>query len=122
MKHVKSTVTGPWWIRPLKLAILTICVLGTVSACSTIAPGPVDSHSIEFDGNKQNAGILGVHRGGGFDVSPFFVEQFNDRATRFGSRLSPPAKALPKGTTVVTSAQMAQSLALARYEREARMK
>jgi hypothetical protein len=94
-----------------------------LESCSTVAPQPVESRSIAFDGSYQTAGIAKVDVSKKlFVVDQFFLSQFNARAVKFGNRFNPPVKSLPEGAKTVTPEQMTQSLSMARYEREGRAK
>jgi hypothetical protein len=94
---------------------LTIFVAQILSSCGTIAPKLVESHSIAWDGNQNNDGILSRNRDGSFVVDSFFVDHFNYRVGKYGKifRVSP----LPKTTKIVSVQVMEVSLEMAAFER-----
>ena len=81
-----------------RFTILLACaiILGACASTGTIAPKPVQSESIAYDGNKRTAGIDGADKDG-FDVSAFWISQYELRIAKWGDQLSPPVTDPAKG-------------------------
>lgn len=67
-------------------------------SCGTTAPKPIQSNSIAFDGNIQNAGIIGIVRDKdtkeflGFLVTPHLVDTYNALIVKYGYKFIPQLK------------------------------
>lgn len=70
----------------------------TLECCSTIAPSPVQSHSVAFDGSSQTAGILSTkYPDHSRDVTQFFIDNFNRNLKKYSSSINQKPLVLPAG-------------------------
>lgn len=76
----------------------SVClVLINCTSCGTVSPKPVQSQIIDYSGNEQNGGVLGVFKDEngsllGFLISPEKAEQYNALISIYSSKFVPPLK------------------------------
>lgn len=76
------------------LCVLCVSAVNLFSACGTVAPKPVQSHSIAPAGNDWNGGIIGpVHDASGkfigWEVSGWWFKRHDQRIAQYGDQLIP---------------------------------
>lgn len=79
------------YVKVLVFAVIANILLIQNTGCITSTPLPetVVPEQISFDGDEQNAGIIGFTEDEGFEVTPHFRNRFNALVRVYGDRFHP---------------------------------
>lgn len=65
-------------IKNLRMVILTLFVGICLNSCASITPIPEERETIAFEGNEDNAGIVGFLDNGSLEITPKARDRYND--------------------------------------------
>lgn len=94
--QAKRKASSGAFIKPLTMALML--AVGCSACTTTIRPKPVTSTAIDFDGNYQDAGILGKAPDGSVIVTEFARERYNRLLEVYGEWFIP-VRRKDKGVT-----------------------
>lgn len=80
---------APLWQRLIRATIIGLLYAVTQPGCShlTVAPKPVAAHSIAFDENKQNAGVIDCGADGCL-VTSGWIEKYHQLESTFKNTIA----------------------------------
>lgn len=75
-------------IEAVCLIVVILCVLGILSACSTVTPDVINAKAASFDKGNQTSGVLGeLPDHSGFIITPHKKNEYNFLITTYSPRL-----------------------------------
>ena len=73
-----------------QIILATLLALAAVGCTTTVIPPSVHGKAVAFDGNKQNGGLVSLHKDRSGVITPAARERYNELVGKYGCYWVPP--------------------------------